>query len=186
MTFLAVTLIALFVLVVMLDRAQLVAQIGASGTAGMAPTISACNERLLAEGFTYHVRDPDRGEIVAIHARRKTGGQLIPDPDARSIALAARVIGTPGDSVVGRRDRVYVNGSIVDEIPTPAFPATHLGRGEYFVLGDNRSAAQDSREFGPVPRKAIFARVVLVDWPLGQFGLPGYDKHLVPHGPDCR
>ena len=48
------------------------------------------------------------------------------------------------------------------------------------MLGDNRSASEDSRIFGPVPRKAIYGRVVLVFWPLGRFGVPGYNKHLKP------
>ena len=53
------------------------------------------------------------------------------------------------------------------------------------MLGDNRSASEDSRIFGPVPRKAIYGRVVLVFWPLGRFGVPGYNKHLKPPGPLC-
>lgn len=182
----AVTLIALFVLAVMLGRAQLVTEISAGSASGMAPTLPACNGRWLAEGFTYHLRDPERGEIVAIHARRNSAGRLTPDRDARGAVLTVRVIGTPGDSVVGREGHVYVNGGVADQITTSAFTATHLGHGEYFVLGDNRSADEDSRAFGSVPRKAIFARVVLVDWPLGHFGVPGYDKELAPPGPGCR
>ena len=37
---------------------------------------------------------------------------------------------------------------------------------QYFLLGDNRSAAIDSRTFGPVLGNAIFAKVFAVDWPL--------------------
>jgi signal peptidase I len=178
-------LIAFFVLVVMLDRAQLLAQITSGASDGMAPTIPACNARWMAEGFTYHFRDPHRGEIVAIHTRRGPQNQLIPDPSARSIALTSRVIGIPGDTIVGRAGRVYVNGKTADEIPTSPFQSSHLGRDQYFVLGDNRSSVQDSRDFGPVPRKAIFARVILIYWPLGRLGGPGYDKHLQPPGPVC-
>jgi hypothetical protein len=62
-------------------------------------------------------------------------------------------------------------------------PPVRLGNDEYFVMGDNRSYSQDSRDFGPVPRKAIFSRVILVWWPLSRFGRVGFDKKLTPPGP---
>ena len=36
------------------------------------------------------------------------------------------------------------------------------------VLGDNRSFSQDSYDFWPVPRDAIFGRTVLIYWPLDE------------------
>ena len=119
---------------------------------------------------------------MTIHARGQIGSPITPDPDARDLNLTKRVIGVPGDTVVGRGGRVLVNGKKADDIATAPFPATHLGAKQYFVLGDNRSESQDSRDFGPVPRAAIFARVFLIYWPLGRFETPGYDKNLVPPG----
>ena len=159
----------------------LIPLIGGSA-ASMAPTLPACNLSTLAEGFTYHFRDPHRGEIVIIHARGELGGTITPDPDARDLKLSKRVIGVPGDTIVGRGGRVFVNGEKADEIPTDAFPSTHLGPKQYYVLGDNRTASQDSRAFGPVPRNAIYGRLILIIYPLGRFGVPGYDKKLVPPG----
>ena len=96
------------------------------------------------------------------------------------------MIGTPGDTVVGQGGRVLVNGTKVDDIETPPFPSVRLGPDEYYVLGDNRTFSQDSRDFGPVPRDAIFARTFLIYWPLGKLGLPPYDKDAVPLGDaDC-
>jgi signal peptidase I len=92
------------------------------------------------------------------------------------------VIGVPGDTVVGRGGRVFVNGHRADDIPTGPFTAAHLGPKQYFVLGDNRSVSEDSRDFGPVPRDTIFGRVFLIYWPLGRIGTPGYNKQLVPKG----
>ena len=174
------TAVALVVVLVALNLAELVLVVGGAGVS-MAPTIPACDGRGLAEGFTYRFRDPHRGELVVFHARGELGQAFTPDPDA-SGSLDKRVIGIPGDIVVGRRGRVLVNGAPADEIATPAFARAELGPDEYFVLGDNRTFSQDSRDFGPVPRDAIFARVVLVVWPLRQVGLPGYDKSLEPPG----
>jgi signal peptidase I len=176
------TVVALVVVFVILAATGLVVPLVGGTGVSMSPTIPPCNPSILAEGLTYHFRDPHRGEIVVIHARGHLGGTITPDPHARDLKYVKRVIGVPGDTVVGRDGRVFVNGKKADDIPTEPFPPTHLGPKQYYVLGDNRSFAQDSRAFGPVPRAAIFARVVLILWPLGRFGTPGYNKQLVPPG----
>ena len=158
---------------------------GAQGTFSMAQALPPCNGQTLIEGFTYHFRDPHRGEIATFHARGQIGGEITPDPHSHQLELNKRVIGIPGDTVVGRGNRVYVNGQKADDIPTKPFPAVHLGDKQYFVMGDNRSVSYDSRDFGPVPRGAIFARAVLILWPLGRIGVPRYDKSQVPPGSLC-
>jgi signal peptidase I len=176
------TLVGLVGLAIMLQTTGLVVSTVSTTGASNAPTVPACTARTLSEGFTYHFRNPHRGEMVIIHARGRVGSPITPDPQARDLNLTKRVIGVPGDTVVGRDGRVFVNGTKADDIPTDPFPPTHLGANQYFVLGDNRSAAQDSRDFGPVPRDAIFGRAFLTYWPLGRFGTIGYEKTLVPPG----
>ena len=176
------TVVALVVVAVALQSTGLVVSTVGGKGASNAPTIPACDARTLSEGFTYHFRDPHRGELVVIHARGRIGSLVTPDPDARDLNLTKRVIGVPGDTVVGRGERVFVNGRKADDIATGRFPPIHLEAKQYFVLGDNRSESQDSRAFGPVPRAAIFGRVFLIYWPPGRVGTPGYDKRLVPPG----
>ena len=179
------TIVVVLALVAVLSWTSLVVLGRAAGSSSMSPTIPACDGRWLTEGFTYRFRDPHRGEIVAFRARGRLGGPVVPDPEARDLNIGKRVIGIPGDAVVGREGRVLVDGRQADDIPTEDFPLTRLGADEYFVLGDNRSFSQDSRDFGPVPRDAIFGRVVLIYWPLGRIGVPGYKRDLVPPGDAC-
>jgi signal peptidase I len=175
------SVIAVVVISVILRLTDLLVLVGPGGVSN-SPTIPPCNPRTLAEGFSYHFRDPHHGELVVIHARGHIGGPITPDPHARDLNLTKRVIGIPGDTVASRNERVFVNGRKADDIPTAPFLTTHLGPKEYYVLGDNRSYSEDSRDFGPVPRDAIFARLVLIYWPLGRFGTPGYNKNLKPPG----
>jgi len=167
-----VVAVALLVAVVLLflDFVGLLVPMSSNGSSSMAPAIPACDGRVLSEGFTYLLRDPRRGEIVAIHAAEDRSGGVFPDPDARDLTLARRVAGVPGDQVLGRNGSVFVNGLKFDDTRTGDFPRVDLGADEYFVVGDNRSASQDSRAFGRVHRDAIFGRVFVVFWPLGDFG----------------
>ncbi|MGH3142991.1 MAG: signal peptidase I [Gaiellales bacterium] len=182
---LAVTLVVLALLAVSNFWLYLWQISGAQGTFSMAPALPACSGQTLVEGFTYKFRDPHRGEIVAFHARGQIGGEITPDAHSRQLQINKRVIGVPGDTVVGRNNRLYVNGQKADDIPTRSFPAVNLGPKQYFVVGDNRSASYDSRDFGPVPRGAIYARAILIVWPFGRFGVPAYNKHAKPPGPLC-
>jgi signal peptidase I len=182
---LAIAVIVAIALVI-LDFGELLVPVDSSDRASMAPTIHACNGRAYTEGFTYKLRDPERGEIVAIHAARGLDGAIAPDRDADDFVLALRVAAGPGDQIVGRDGSVFVNGIKLDDIDTQPFPEVEIGGEQYFVLGDNRSAAIDSRQFGPVLRNAIFAKVVVVIWPLRDVSFRTGPKSEAPPGPiDC-
>jgi signal peptidase I len=178
-------LLLLAAVLVGLALAGVLVPISARDSFSMAPTLPACNGRELAETITYWFRQPHRGDIVAIHSRALIGSNVTPDSNQKQATLTKRIVGVPGDTVSSAGGHVIVDGEKIDSIPTLSFPSVHLGKDQYFVLGDNRSVSQDSRVFGPVPRAAIFARIVLVFWPLGRFGLTGYDKRASPPGFVC-
>ena len=107
--------------------------------------------------------NPRRGDVVIFQ---------VPDQPDR----IKRVIGLPGETVEVKPDgTVYINGHQLEE---PYLAIQHSGvggtwavpQGEYFVIRDNRSVSQDSREIGPIPRNKIVGKAWLIVWPLHDWG----------------
>jgi signal peptidase I len=183
---LALAVIVVAALVV-LDFAELLVPVEPDDSASMATTIPACNGRVLAQGLTYKWSDPKQGDIVAVHAAETDDGDVIPDEDADDRTLVLRVAAGPEDTIVGRAGTVFVNDIKIDDITTLPFKQVKVPNEQYFLLGDNRSGAIDSRTFGPVLRDAIFAKVFAVYWPLRDFTFRLDPFSGDPPGPiDCQ
>jgi signal peptidase I len=129
------------------------------------------SDRVLANRFIYHVRDPERGEIVVFET-----------PDAARVKCGAggtfvkRLIGLPGETIEIKLARgegyVYVNGRKLDEPylepgrrSTAEFGPVKVPENAYFMMGDNRSQSCDSREWGSVPRDNLIGKVFATYWP---------------------
>jgi signal peptidase I len=151
-------------------------------TSSMEPTLhcarpqpgceSGYSDRVLANRFIYHFKDPERGDIVvfetppAVEQHCSGGGDV----------FVKRLIGLPGDVVAERRGRVFVNGGRLDEpYIGPGNRDARTGRwtvprGEYFFMGDNRQDSCDSRDWGSVPRANLVGPVFSVYWPPQRIG----------------
>lgn len=118
-------------------------------------------DRLVINKFVYHFSRIERGDVVVFNYPR--------DP---SKSYIKRVIALPGDDLRIDRGVVYVNGEQIAEPYVPEqFEDTRsldeqvIPTGEYFVLGDHRCVASDSRDFGPVKRSLIYGKATIVYWP---------------------
>jgi len=180
---LAIVVFATAALVV-LDYAELLVPVEPDDTASMANTIPACDGRVLAQGLTYRLwADPEPGHVVAVHAAETADGSFVPDEDADDRVLVLRVAAGPGDVIEGRAGTVFVDDVKFDDITTRPFPPVTVPNEQYFLLGDNRSAAIDSRAFGPVLENAIFARVFAVVWPVRDITFRLGQSSGAPPGP---
>lgn len=114
----------------------------------------------------YLLRTPRRGEVVICHypGRKMKWLPFLPQ------AFVKRVIALPGDTVEWQEGVLLLNGEPLKEpYLDPARcrslrtrPPRTLGPDEYYVLGDNRDASNDSRSVGPLRRRDIRGRVVAV------------------------
>jgi signal peptidase I len=135
------------------------------------------SDRVLANRFIYHLRDPRRGEIIVFNT-----------PDAARIKCGAggtfvkRLIGLPGDTVEVRLKQglgyVFINGKQLrepyikaDRRSGEAFGPAKVAPGHYFMMGDNRAQSCDSREWGTVPRGNLIGKVFATYWPPNRLSL---------------
>lgn len=91
------------------------------------------------------------GDLLAVTRRMgavpRGGIVVIARPDRPTAELVKRIVALPGDP-----------------IPCPGPPVV-LGPDQYWVVGDNRDASTDSRDFGPVNRCHLHGQALCVYWP---------------------
>jgi signal peptidase I len=126
---------------------------------------------LVATTIDYRLHAPSRGDIVVVSGLGPTD-------------LIKRVIALPGERLLIRDGRVFINGRQLDEpyvAPVPwtinaDWPVGGDGSGEvmppheFFVMGDNRNDSRDSRSFGPVRQDQIDAHAWVRILPLNRVG----------------
>ena len=130
-------------------------------------------ERLIVNKLIYHLRKPERGEVLVFHATEEKD-------------YIKRVVALPGETVKVEGDKVYVNGQELDmpylkeaiqkaqksghPYNTINFAEAKVPEGTIFVMGDNRSNSLDSRspQVGFVKYEKVVGRADLIFWPLGK------------------
>ncbi len=123
---------------------------------GMLPTLGN-NDQIFVLKF---IDDPDslqRGDIVVLK-------------DINSNQRVKRLIGRPKDEIEIRNGFTYVNGKPLYE-PYALTPLTLkmepliIPQNQVFVLNDNRSEANDSRELGSIPIDNLEGKAIFCYWP---------------------
>jgi signal peptidase I len=125
------------------------------------------SDRVLANRFIYHFRDPNRGEIIVFDVPKRAE-----EACGAGGVFVKRIIGLPGELWSERQGYVYINGKKLNEPyikpdrrDFASWPARRIPKDSYFMMGDNRQSSCDSRRWGPVPRKSIIGKVFAIYWP---------------------
>jgi signal peptidase I len=139
--------------------------------ASMAPYF-ATSDYLVVDKISYHLSAPQRGDIIVFRY-----------PNDPSTNYVKRIIGLPGEQVVIENGGVkiindqnpngftlnessYLDDSVKTTLPAATQSTFTVTADHYFVLGDNRPASSDSREWGLLPKDNIVGRVAVKAYPL--------------------
>jgi len=199
--------IVLTAILLMLLLKAFVVQVYRIPSASMEDTLLT-GDRVLVNKLVYHFRGIGRGDIVVFSGHGSWGsttGAPDPAPPGNPVLRFAddvlsdvgvystqtyyikRVIGLPGDHVACCTDgKVTVNGVPLRETsylfpgasPSNAQFSVIVPPGRLWVMGDNRTISDDSREHmfngypedGTVPENEVTGRAFLIIWPPSQFG----------------
>ena len=162
----------------------------------MEPTLTI-GQRVLVDRIGNDFFAPTVGDIVVFHPPQGAPNEICgnqhekpgqacdrPTPQRSNQNYIKRVVAGPGDTLLIRGGRVYLNGS---KTPEKAPYANLSGCGDdnedcnyttpikipagyYFMMGDNRDQSDDSRFWGPVPRRWIIGEAFFTYWPPDRIG----------------
>lgn len=130
-------------------------------------------EYVLTNLIVLRLQTPKLGDVIVFKAP--------PEPEKDYIK---RVIGVGGDKVMVKDGNVYLNGKLLDQSKflkpdVKSFAGSFLQEGqevtvpadEYFVMGDNRPASSDSREWGFVKQNEVIGESFFVYLPVTRMRL---------------
>ena len=143
----------------------------------MVPTFQD-GQYLVVDEISYRFSEPKRDDVIVFRYPNDTKKFFI-----------KRIIGLPNETVDIKGSEITIINKEHPEglkLDQPYVQNTsnnnmsfQLKDGEYFVMGDNRSASSDSRYWGAVPKKDLVGRVLVRLLPINKIDLlPGNYKQV--------
>ena len=157
----------------------------------MVPTL-AIGQRVLVDRVSKNFSDYDRGDVLVFKppAGADTNSCGVrhssqtpcprPTPNRSDTNFIKRVVAVGGDHLKVIGGAVYINGKrqnesfarLDDSCGICNLPhEITIPKGYLFMMGDNRGASADSREWGPVPKDWVIGQAFATYWPPGKIGL---------------
>jgi len=163
----------------------------------MEPTLGI-NQRVLVNRIGSHFTNPHVGQIIVFHPPKhyddgcadpsqgadragQAGGQAcdVQQATPSTETFIKRLVGLPGDRIRIQNGHVIRNGKRESDsyiAPCAGGSACNLPQtitvppDHYFMMGDNRGESDDSRFWGPIPRKWIIGEAFATYWPPDRIG----------------
>jgi signal peptidase I len=158
----------------------------------MVPTLEV-GQRVLVDRVTFRFRDPRRGDIVVFKPPAgadddRCGVPRVPDSpmacpqptrERSDTTFIKRVVAVGGDRLKIIDGAVYRNGRRQRESFARLDPGCgicnlpreiEIPTGYYYMMGDNRGQSDDSRIWGPVPKKWMIGKAFATYWPPRSIG----------------
>ena len=151
-------------------------------TITMAPTLLA-GDFIISNKLAYGIKEkkPARGDVIVFTRTEKLGQYFIKrvvagSGDVLSISAGELTINGEKCSYVSEQkienfeifNETCMNSSrrilraLTGQLKTPDMASVTLKDGEFFVLGDNRDASEDSRDWGPIASDQISGKAQLI------------------------
>ncbi len=144
------------------------------------------SDRVLACRICLAFSNPARGDVVVFNTPKAAVNAC-----SEGGTFVKRVIGLPGETVKeDRKGYIWIRGPATTKNYKPwvrlkePYISAHTRKldtlhrnqrwdvptGSYFMMGDNRSASCDSRQWGSVPRSNLIGTVFFTYWPPDRIG----------------
>lgn len=153
--------------------------------ASMAPRF-ATNDYLVVDKISYRMNTIQRGDIVVFKY-----------PNDPTTNYVKRIIGLPGETVAIENGKVrittdedptgyfldeslYLPSEVTTTLPSISRTSFTVTPNHFFVMGDNRPASSDSREWGLLPQENIIGRVVVQAYPLNRASFVNHARYTAP------
>lgn len=123
--------------------------------------------RMVGKSMSPNINDGDKLFMLKQIGELRRGDIVVfLYPEDQTKSYIKRIVGLQGETIEVKDGKVYVNGNQMEEPYLPPEYASQdtmpgpvaIPPDNYFVMGDNRKNSNDSRYWGPLPRKLIYGK----------------------------
>ena len=131
----------------------------------MLPTLQK-KDYIIVNKMVYRFKKPARNDIVV----------FVPPIPGEKRHFIKRVIGLPGETIKVLDEKVYINGTalnepFIKEPPRLDYVERKSDDDKLLVMGDNRNDSDDSRSWGFLPVSRVEGKAIFIWWPPRRIGV---------------